>query len=43
MIELAIQTGIAPAAWLEAGERAIHTAFEVLRGQDAPDPDYQSD
>lgn len=39
MIELAVRTGIAPDVWLAQGERAIHTAFEVLNGTSETDPD----
>lgn len=33
MIELAIATGIDPAAWLDAGGRAIETALELIEEQ----------
>src|SRR5690242_3829389 len=38
LVELAIATGIPPAAWAEEGEQAIVTALELLERRPAEDP-----
>ena len=39
MIALALASGVAPSVWAEEGERAIITAYDLLKRQDKPDDD----